>query len=245
MILHVYTMTWNEEYMIEYFLRHYEGVADKIFVIDDQSTDRTREIVRAHPKAEIIGYPLEPGLVEPAKAKLFSRVYRGISRGVADWAIVVDSDEFIFHPNLRGVLEEQKALGNHIIKPDKGWMLGARTTPQTTGQLYESCTLGFEKRSYAKPVIFDAAIDVWFALGQHSVRSKGARMVSGTGTHLLHCCYLSWEWILDHLHRRWARMPQHELDRIAAGGLTLELAIERARRAYHSMRPWSLQCVCS
>jgi hypothetical protein len=240
--LDVYTMTWNEEYMLPYFLRHYEQFADRIFVIDDESTDATRDIAAAHPKVEVLPCPFS-GLQEILKARTFSRIYRGISRGVADWVIVVDCDEFIYHPRLLEVLAEQKATGAHIIKPDRGWMLGARETPQTTGQLYDSCTLGFPKRAYAKPVIFNPSADVWFTPGQHFVRSQGAQVAHGTGIQLLHCCYLSRPWIIDHLQRRWSRMPPHEEKRISDAGMTMEIAKVSALQAYASMKPWSMSCV--
>jgi len=241
-ILHVYTVVWNESYMMPYFLRHYEKVADKILVFDDFSTDGTRDIVKAHPKAELHDWPCESGMIEPVKAKFFSREYRTRSRGIADWVICVDCDEFIYHPDLRSVLEEQKALGTKAIKPDQGLIVGATTTPHTDGQLYDACPYGFERRAYAKPVIFTPDIDVWFGHGQHhSAVRPDVPKVRGTGIVLLHCCYLSREWILEHLKVRFARMPQHELDRVNAGGLTHDVAVATAMRDYGRMirkGPW-------
>jgi glycosyltransferase involved in cell wall biosynthesis len=231
MILHVYTMTHNEEYMIEYFLRHYTTVADRIFVIDDASTDRTREIVAACPIAEIIDYPYPSGLMEKYKAMSFSKIYRHLSRGVADWVICVDCDEFIYHPRLREVLAEQRALGVQGIRP-RGVVLGAEQTPHTDGQLYDACPLGFATHRYSKPVIFDPAVDIWFYSGQHQAKTA-APMVEGTGIDLFHCCYLSREWIRDHMRIRWARMPPEEVARF--GGITQAHATEKALWRYKKM----------
>ena len=239
MILHVYTVTWNESYMMPYFLRHYETVADHIFVIDDSSTDGTREIVEKSPKAQLLDYPYPSGMVEPDKAKTFSRTYRTLSRGIADWVICVDCDEFIYHPNLRAVLERQRALGAYVIRPDRGMILGAETTPVTDGQLYDACPLGMECPQYAKPVILDPGLDVWFGLGQHRIKlPNGIPIVTDTGIELLHCCYLSRDWINDHLDVRFSRMPPHELERVQSRGMTLELAKKRAMISYDCMRPW-------
>ena len=238
MILHVYTTTWNERYMMPYFLRHYAEVADHVFVVDDGSDDGTREVVEACPKASLVPYPYESGLVEGNKQKLFSRLYRKLSRGTADWVICVDCDEFVYHRDLRGVLESQAAT-THIVKPDVGMILGANEVPDTDGQLYDACPLGFSIKAYAKPCIFRAGADVWFGLGQHHVRSRGANVVTGTGIWLLHCCYLSRDWVMDHLERRFARMPQHELARVTARGLTLNHAKKRAMRAFDNLQPWA------
>ena len=37
---------WNEEFMLPHFLKHYSKYADRIFIINDHSTDKTVEIAR-------------------------------------------------------------------------------------------------------------------------------------------------------------------------------------------------------
>ena len=57
MTIHVYNIVHNEEFLLPYYLRHYEQFADKIFIFDDESTDRTAEIAKAHPKVTYLKYP--------------------------------------------------------------------------------------------------------------------------------------------------------------------------------------------
>jgi len=47
--LSVYTICWNNEFILPHFLEHYSQFADRIFIIDDHSTDLTAEIAKAHP----------------------------------------------------------------------------------------------------------------------------------------------------------------------------------------------------
>jgi len=53
MRVHVYTICWNESRVIDYFLRHYEPIAERIVVYDEDSTDDTREILTAHRNVEL------------------------------------------------------------------------------------------------------------------------------------------------------------------------------------------------
>ncbi len=92
-------------------------------------------------------------------------------------------------------------------------------------------------------MIFDPAVDVRFGRGQHVVCINpriGAvhpEPVTGTGIELLHCVYLSREWVIDHMRRRWARMPEDE--RIRMGKVTEHRSVGMALRAMRRMRPWT------
>ncbi len=41
MVVHLYAISWNEGAMIDFFLRHYESIADRFIVFDDSSSDGT------------------------------------------------------------------------------------------------------------------------------------------------------------------------------------------------------------
>jgi len=53
MQIELYAVAWNEEKIIEYFLRYYSAFCDKIVIYDNESTDRTPEIVRSYPNTEL------------------------------------------------------------------------------------------------------------------------------------------------------------------------------------------------
>ena len=56
MKIDVYTLCWNEEVRLPYFLRHYEKFANKIVVFDNESDDGSRKLVEDHPKAILKTY---------------------------------------------------------------------------------------------------------------------------------------------------------------------------------------------
>src|SRR3989338_1733301 len=108
MKVHIFSIMWNEEYILPYFLRHYSTFADKIFIINDHSTDKTTTIARSNNKVTVLDYKYKPGLDEANFNRCFTRYYKKYSRGVADWVMCVDADEFIYHPNLVQNLDYQR-----------------------------------------------------------------------------------------------------------------------------------------
>ena len=207
--LHVYTMTWNEEYMIKYFLRYYETVADRIFVIDDNSSDGTRDIVKTCPKTTLLPYPFPSGFNEYDKTNCFATEYRKYSRD-AEWVIVGDCDEFIYHPDLRNFLDKKRAEGRRAIKAT-GYFFASKEIPNTEGQLFDAMPYHHRlrkiKHSYDREVVFDPKLDVKFKPGCHPPTEFSDGVIAGRcGLSLYHCCHLSRQWIVDHLDRRIARM---------------------------------------
>lgn len=151
MKLHVYTICWNEEFMLPHFLEHYSQFADRIFVIDDHSTDRTPEIAKSHPMVSYSEYGFE-GLNEDEFNDTFESFYK---THLSDWAIVVDTDEFI-----QG-LETLKDESSGVLKTRGYMMMGE------TGKL-EDCKK-VRMKTFDKPVVFDPSLDVRFGDGRHSV----------------------------------------------------------------------------
>lgn len=151
MKLHVYTIVWNEEFLLPYFLKHYAGVADRIFVIDDHSTDLTAQIAKAHPMVTYLEYPFE-GLNEQEFSDTFENLYKTYP---SDWAVCVDGDEFIH--GLEGLNFEKSG----VLKTNGYMMIGK------TGKL-EDCNK-VRMRTFDKPVVFDPRLNVKFGDGRHTV----------------------------------------------------------------------------
>jgi glycosyltransferase involved in cell wall biosynthesis len=109
---HVYAINWNEERLLPLFFRHYRQ-ADKIVILDNESTDRSLEICKAH-GAEVISFSTGQKLDDHVNRTLKNTAWHE-SRGKADYVIVQDLDEFVYFPkypnNLRAGLEELRAKG--------------------------------------------------------------------------------------------------------------------------------------
>src|SRR6187551_2085086 len=110
MRVHVYAPTFNEEKILPYFLRHYSTFAERLIFIDNGSTDRSREIISAAPSAVLKSLDTNNKMEESALRDIRNHAWKE-SRGQADFVVIADADEFVWHPNMRGYLEELKRIG--------------------------------------------------------------------------------------------------------------------------------------
>lgn len=113
----VYVIIFNEENMIPYFLMHYD-FADKIIVYDNYSTDNGPNLLRCNPKVEIRYYDSQSKLDALKYVENKNNVWKE-AKNYADWVIVVDMDEFVYHPF--GVREFLSQCGNATIVPTIGY----------------------------------------------------------------------------------------------------------------------------
>lgn len=196
MKVHIFSVMWNEEYLLPYFLRHYSTFADTIFIINDRSTDRTVEIAKAHPKVRLLDFPYSRGLNEEDQSNCFVESYKKYSRGIADWVMCVDADEIIYNKDIIGVLQEQRRRGVRVIK-STGYQMVSKTMPKNNGQIYDECKTGARSRGYDKPVIVDPALDVMFGIGRHTVQLPEGIQTAWAKLLLLHYRYLSRDFLIE------------------------------------------------
>jgi glycosyltransferase involved in cell wall biosynthesis len=95
-----------------YFMRHYSQFAN-VILLESCSTDRTIEIASSF-GATIWKYDVPDEINDEWITKLKNNCWKD-SR--ADWVMIVDADEFIYHPNITEILRKTDAM---IIRP-KFW----------------------------------------------------------------------------------------------------------------------------
>jgi hypothetical protein len=210
LVIHVYAVCYNEEALLPYFLRHYSTFSDKIIVFDGDSTDRSCEILKAHPLVSIVTSSHyashDEGMYdEPTLMKIRNRAYKA-SRGAADWVVIVDVDEFLYHPDVRGLLDQYKREG--VTLPlVAGFDMVAEAPPSGAGQIYDEIRTGFLNRRYSKSAVFNPEIDVNFQYGCHQCFPEG-KVVKGVEPEfgLLHYRLLGQDHFADKYMLRQSRM---------------------------------------
>jgi glycosyltransferase involved in cell wall biosynthesis len=225
MKIDVYSNMYNEEFLLPYWLRHYETFADRIFIWDDHSTDRTLEILKDHPKVTLL--PREKhGHDDSYYVTTLYPQYEQHSRGVADWVIGADADEFIYHPRLREVLAE--ALDKSVLVLQcNGYSMVSDKLPTTSGQIYDEIKLGLVDRALSKWTIHSPNIRVRYRKGRHgppSVEGDFRRSTGrGSGIKLLHYRYLTREYIAS---RDWKNIEQVDIAYPGVNGANWDTSVE-------------------
>lgn len=209
MKIHVYSIVWNEEFLLPYFLRHYSTFADRIFIINDHSSDKTVEIARAHPKVQLLDFGYSRGLNEDDFSRCFEESYKKYSRGVADWVMCVDADEFIYNKDMRGALQKAQQQSRRTLKTT-GYTMMSETLPTTDGQIYEQCPYGLRARGYDKEVVFNPELDIKFSDGRHSITVSNDLRPVKAKLALLHYRYLSRDYLIERTKNIFARMDMSD-----------------------------------
>lgn len=228
MRVEVYSVIRNERYLLPHFLRHYEQFADRIVLLDDRSDDGTREIARAHPKVTLCDYPFLTGLCEADLSQAYRDATRLAATQGVDWVLCPDADEFLYHPEMRMMLEAERAHGARAIG-SYGLLCGADAVPETEGPLWEACPHRKPHLQYNKTLILDPALDWTLSWGRHRVELPEGEKVCHTGVILFHCCYLSPAYTRERITKNFARMPDGQMR-----GEERDYRIQRAMR--HAFR---------
>jgi hypothetical protein len=172
--IHLYTMTWNEASLLDFFFRHYDPWITRYVVHDDGSTDGTLERLAAHPRVEVRRFErIEPESFIKSQQKHQNRIWKE-SRGQADWVVITAIDEHLHRADLIAWLEAQDALGITAI-PALGYQMVDAEFPAKTATLHETHTRGapywlMSKLSLFKP---DAITHPRFGVGRHRARPEG------------------------------------------------------------------------
>src|SRR5450432_401100 len=140
--IHLYTICWNEEYMLEYFFRYYNKFVDHYVFFDDGSNDQTLGILEKHPKVEVRRLirlnDIDSYIL--AAQNVHNNCWKE-SRGVADWVILTAVDEFLYTANLPSYLAECAQKGVTAI-PALGFQMISTTLPTAHQDLPELVTRG-------------------------------------------------------------------------------------------------------
>lgn len=207
----------NEERLITYFMRHYSQFSD-VILLESNSTDRTVEIASAL-GAEVWTYDVPDEINDQWFMDIKNSCWK---ESTADWVMVVDADEFIYHPNIVRILEETDAT---VFFP-RLWNMFADVFPTTEGQIYEEVTGGREgggKMNIFRPSDIQ---EINYAIGCHSAKPKGNVKINTTSEIMtLHMRHLSKEYVIERNAR--ASKRRSELNKQMGWGYHVDFPPEK------------------
>lgn len=199
----IYTIAYNEEYMLPFFLRHYIACFHdcKIVVYDNESTDRTREI------AEEAGCDVR---TFQTGNKLSDKTYLEIKnhawKETKGWVLVADIDEHIYID--RASLLEQERQGVTIIKGE-----GYNMISDDDNKMYQPFDIikGVRAPSYDKLYCFDARAisDINYFWGCHTANPIGRIKYNTQSFKCRHYKYLNLPYTIKRHAHYASRMSEH------------------------------------
>jgi glycosyltransferase involved in cell wall biosynthesis len=197
MRIDLYATCWNEERIIPFFLRHYEPIVDRIVIFDDDSSDRSRELLSASPKVEVRRLKQGASSILMQMEEM-NRCWKE-SRGRADWVIICDMDEHVYHHNeLRDYLGQCKANDFTILNPIGAEMMSA-DFPPADAVLCQTIRRGVRSFNLDKLAVFnpDAIEEMNYRAGRH-VATPSGRLIfpPRREVKILHYKYLGLDYLI-------------------------------------------------
>jgi len=180
----VFTITYNEELILPYFIKHYRSRFPdcNITIYDNYSTDNTVEIAIKN-GCIVFSYDTNNEIRDDAYLSIKNRCWK---KSNADWVFVVDCDEFV------DVTLEQLQQNFNIIKAE-GWdMIGETDNVDNIDSGIRSS--GYDKICAFKPYYVE---DINYDPGCHSANPKAYDGRSGIifnsiNIKLWHFKWLNW-----------------------------------------------------
>lgn len=214
-IVHYYAVCWNEEKMLPFMFDYYGQFVDKFIIFDNYSTDGSEEIIRSHKNAKIIKFKTD-GFNDFVHQEIKNNCWKK-SRGKADYIVVCDMDEFIFHPDINGFL--QSAIKQKISLPCS---IGYDMYNDTFPKYVLNKTLPYlisrgvrDVEYYSKQILFDPhrIVEINYCPGAHRANPCGyVKKFNDESLKMLHFKNLGIDYILKRVRMYRERLSQENKD---------------------------------
>lgn len=196
-IVHLYAISYNEEVLMPHFLKYYTGFCEKIFIYDNCSDDSTLEICKSYENVSIFSYETNNQIRDDIYMKIKNEAWKK-SRGLADFVIVCDIDEFIYSNSMTTYLEQALAQGITLVK-SIGYNMVSDVLPSKESNVFKDIPFGARSVNFDKTLIFNPNLieEINYEFGAHSCCPTGTLKYSNERLFLLHFKYLSVSYIRD------------------------------------------------
>lgn len=222
-MLTIYTITYNESHIIEYFIKWYrDRFKDcKIVVYDNESTDNTKEIAESL-GCEVITYSTNNKLSDSKYLEIKNNVWK---QAETDWVIVCDIDEFL-------EVNESHLNTNQTLYKAKGFnMFNLDNLKDITKVQY-----GLEAIQYDKIILFNKRYikEINYSAGCHTCNPSGDIIYTDINPPLYHMKFLNLDLLVEKYKSYASRLSDENLK--MKWGYHYQQAEQEIRDSFHN---WS------
>lgn len=200
-IVHAFFLCYNEANILPHLLKYYLSFCEFVTILDNNSTDNSVEIVKSFPNTDIIPWDSKEELNDGLYIKLKNHVWKS-STGVADYVIVGDADEFLYHENMVDFLIKSKEDGITIFKPQGYHMVADENfNLNLDDNLFKLVNKGVRTEVLDKIMMFDCnkISNINYSIGCHTANPVGEIKTNTVGLKMLHYKFLGLE---DHKYKQ-------------------------------------------
>lgn len=215
-IIHYYAVCWNEEKILPFVLDYYDQIVDRFIIYDNFSTDNTINILNKNKKVELIQFESGNSFDDLVHIKIKNNYWKK-SRGKADYVIVCDVDEFLFHPCLGEYLLKSKQEKITFFTP-VGYNMYSKEFPVYDAKrpITEFVKNGVKDMNFNKSIIFDpcAIVEINYTAGAHYCYPWGlVKSNDNDELLLLHYKHLGVEYVLNRFRMYKNRLSDENVER--------------------------------
>lgn len=210
-VIHYYSICWNEEKILPFVLDYYAPLCEKIVIMDNESDDNSHEIIKSYSNAEVRTYSSNGEIRDDIYLEIKNNIWKE-SRGKADWVIVCDTDEILYHPQLLSKLDELKSKKVSIIRPH-GFDMFAKSFPEKS--LLEITTGIKDNRHFGKCIIFNPNLieEINYKSGCHKCSPTGQiKFYKKDDVKLLHYKSLDLQYLIKRFEIFRERLSNYNID---------------------------------
>lgn len=174
-IIHYYALCWNEEKMLPFMFDYYKQFVDCFTLYDNYSDDSSESIILSQPNAHIKKFSMDGEINDYIYQDIKNNCWKQ-SRGKADYVIVCDTDEFIYHSDIHQAITQLKCDKYSIVKP-YGYNMYSTNYPVYDSQhlLTDQVKRGIRVPMFDKCILFDphAIVEINYKPGAHECHPWG------------------------------------------------------------------------